>query len=62
MTDRLVCALLPTAAHRRERDLHIKLSPSFLLDLEWRCLDRLLCTLAEGFVEEVESFLVAVGR
>lgn len=61
MTDRLLRALLPTAPHRRQTNLHIELSPSFLLDLERRGFNRLLRALTKGLVQEVEGLLVAVG-
>ena len=60
MLNRLITTLW--RAQGRQRDCHVKLAPSLLLDLERRALDNLLHALAEGFVEDVGGLFVAVGR
>ena len=60
MLEHLIAAL--RIAGRRERDLHVELAPSLLLDLERRALQGLLHALAKRFVEDVGGFFVAVGR
>ena len=55
--------LLPTlrAPDRRERDVHIELSPALLADLEGRLAEDLTLALAKGLVQDVGGLFVAGG-